>query len=97
MSERCAPAEGTERWTHHWIGPKDGDSEPWIWTDNEMWARASQTLTPVDMAKRGWVYVGPCVRPEVVADLRRRLDAAEARAGEVIVPSTRRASKDATP
>jgi hypothetical protein len=49
------------------------------------------------MAKRGWVYVGPCVRPHVVADLRRRLDAAEARAGKVIVPFTRHQPKDATP
>lgn len=85
MAKLVRPAEGTERWTHHWIGPKDGDIEPWMWTDHELWARGGDYLTPASLASRGWVYAGPCEPPEVVADLRRRLAAAEARLPPVVV------------
>lgn len=80
------PADGAVWWSHHWIGPKEGDQEPWLWTDDGHWARGFQTETPASMASRGWVYAGPCEPPEVVADLRRRLAAAEARLPAVVVP-----------
>lgn len=85
---KCEPAEGTEWWSQHWLGPKGGDSEPWMWCDMEYWARGGQTRTPAEMEELGWVYVAPCERPEVVADLRRRLAAAEARLPVVVVPFT---------
>lgn len=85
-ASRCIPDNAAEWWSHHWIGPMGGDSEPWIWKDTGGWCRAGEIVTPEQMDARGWVYVGPCERPEVVADLRTRLAAAEARHGAVVVP-----------
>jgi hypothetical protein len=85
MVPKCVPAADAEWWSHHWIGPKGGDSEPWLWTDCHEWQRGGQVEVPEEMDRRGWVYDGPCERPEVVADLRRRLAAAEARAGDAVV------------
>ena len=87
---KCAPAADAEWWSHHWIGPKDGDQEPWLWgwgDEGGEWHRGGEKWTPEGMAARGWVYGGPCERPEVVADLRRRLASAEAGRG-VVVPFT---------
>lgn len=78
-NKELRPADRAECWTHHWIGPNEGDQEPWLWTDDGHWARGFQTETPQTMAARGWVYFGPCEPLEVVADLRRRLASAEAR------------------
>lgn len=89
MSDKeVRPAEGAEWWSHHWIGPKGGDSEPWLWGWGDaggVWHRGGEQWTPEGMAARGWVYVGPCERPEVAADLRRRLASAEARLPPVVV------------
>ena len=83
---KCAPAADAARWTHHWVGPKGGDVEPWLWLPSNEWVRGNETVTPVTMAARGWVYAGPCEHPEVVADLRKRLAAAEERAGRDVLP-----------
>jgi len=85
MIDRCKPADGTAPWTHHWIGPRGGDSEPWLWTPAGDWLRGCETHTVDAMVAKQWVYCGPCERPHVVADLRMRLTAAEVMRG-VVVP-----------
>jgi len=79
MTKICKPADGTTPWTHHWIGPHEGDAEPWFWTEADEWIRGFDAQTVDQMTARGWVYCGPCERPHVVADLRRRLAAALAK------------------
>ncbi len=82
---RCEPPEGTARWSHHWIGRRRGDCEPWLWTDAGQWVRGMQTMTPDEMTGRGWLYMAPCEPPQTVAALRKRLAEAEARAGNAVV------------
>lgn len=82
---KCVPAADAKWWSHHWIGPKGGDCEPWVWTDEGYWVRGGMMRTVAEMTNMGWVYAGPCEYPEVVADLRRRLAAAEARLPPVVV------------
>lgn len=73
---RCEPRPGTAPWTHHWIGPADGDSEPWLWSDNGAWFRGAQFYTPEEMAARGWAYSAPVTPPAVVAALVEALEGA---------------------
>lgn len=88
----CKPPEGTEWWSHHWIGKQRGDCEPWLWTDTGIWVRGMQTISPIEMAERGWVYMAPCDPPQTVAALRKRLEEAEGRLPRVVVPLRRRGS-----
>jgi hypothetical protein len=83
MSGVCLPEPGTEAWTHHWIGLKGGDMEPWLWT-GEDWVRGGERYTPEGQAARGWQYQAPCIEPAVVEQWRRRLAAAEAGRGAVV-------------
>jgi hypothetical protein len=72
MSGRCEPPEETAPMTHHWIGPADGDVEPWLW-DNA-WVRGLQHFTPEKMHERGWVYSTPVTTPAEVAALKREVE-----------------------
>lgn len=76
-TNRCEPPPETAPWTHHWIGPANGDSEPWLWSDSGPWFRGAQFYTPEGMAARGWVYSAPATPPQTVAALVEALKHAD--------------------
>jgi hypothetical protein len=86
MTNVCKPADDAVWWSHHWIGPKDGDIEPWLWTDSGDWTRGNQLFGSAEMAQRGWVYVAPCELPEAIKALRDELQALRRKTGNVVVP-----------
>ena len=69
---RCEPGPGAKPMTHHWVGPDDGDVEPWLW--DGAWMRGHQYYTAEQMRARGWVYSAPCVEPATVAALEAERD-----------------------
>lgn len=69
---RCEPGPGAKPMTHHWVGPDDGDVEPWLW--DGAWMRGHQYYTAEQMRARGWVYSAPCVEPATVAALVEALE-----------------------
>lgn len=85
MTAESRPPDGTQAWTHHWIGPKGGDVEPWLWLPEKTWLRCGIEHTPESMAARGWVYDGPCELPEVVRALRARVAVLEAAVASNVV------------
>jgi hypothetical protein len=92
MSGRCEPPEETAPMTHHWIGPADGDVEPWLW-DNA-WVRGLQHFTPEKMHERGWVYSTPVTLPAEVAALKREVERLRGALERLIAPFSKWHSKD---